>query len=77
MYKKLSGSSYTSVNLTTAQDAAKKGGFVVGGWSGHAFTLNKNGIINNVGAPRPLNNLWDPKYSLPATTRFYILYQNN
>ena len=77
MYKKLSGSSYSSVNLTTAQDAAKKGGFVVGGWSGHAFTLNKNGIINNVGAPRPLNNLWDPKYSLPATTRFYILYQNN
>jgi RHS repeat-associated protein len=68
-------SNYISLTLEEAQKAAKEGGFVVGGWSSHAFTLNKQGIINNVGAPRANNNLWDPQYNLPKTTKFYQLYK--
>jgi len=66
--------SYSAVTLFEAQTAAKQGGFVVGGWSSHAFTLNKAGMINNVGAPRPNNNIWNPAYDLPKSTMFYILY---
>jgi len=65
---------YTAVDLAKAQEAAKQGGFVAGGWSSHAITLNKNGMINNVGAPRARNNIWNPQYALPKTTKFYILY---
>jgi len=74
--KNLSTSSYPSVDLSKAQKVAKQGGFVVGGWSGHALTLNKQGMINNVGAPREKNNIWDPQYGLPKTNKFYVLYPN-
>ena len=67
-------SSYSSVDLSKAQEAAKQGGFVVGGWSSHALTMNKQGMINNVGAPRETNNIWNPQYGLPKSNKFYILY---
>jgi len=66
--------SYPAVDLSKAQEVAKQGGFVVGGWDSHIFTLNKRGMINNIGPTRPTNNIWDPQYSLPKTTKFYILY---
>ncbi|MFZ4413250.1 MAG: hypothetical protein ACOYOV_09235 [Bacteroidales bacterium] len=70
--------SYTATKTTEdALNEAKSGSFVVGGWSGHAFTLNKDGNINNVGAPREKNNIWNPKYNLPSSTKFYILYKNS
>ena len=75
IYKNLA-KNYSEVTLLKAQEAAKNGGFIVGGWSSHAFTLNKSGIINNIGSRGPTNNLWDPKnggYPV-ATTKFYILY---
>jgi hypothetical protein len=31
-------------------------------------------MINNVGAPREKNNIWDPQYALPKTNKFYVLY---
>ena len=74
MAKNLS-SSYTSVDLSKAQEAAKQGGFVIGGTSGHAYTLNKDGMINNIGAKATKNNIWNPQLYLDKGTNFYILYQ--
>jgi len=74
MAKNLS-SSYTSVDLSKAQEAAKRGGFVVGGTSGHAYTLNKDGMINNIGAKATKNNIWNPQLYLDKGTNFYILFQ--
>ncbi len=66
---------FEPLTLEDAQESSKNGSFIVGGWSSHVFTLNKDGKINNVGAPRATNNIWDPKYSLPKTTKFYELYK--
>ena len=66
----------TTLNLAVALEVAKKGGVVFWGLFSHVFMLNKNEIINNVGAHRPQNNLWNPSYNLPSTTKFYILYFN-
>lgn len=65
---------HKSLTLEEAQKAAKEGSFVVGGWSSHAFTLNEQGLINNIGSPRSNNSIWDPKYNLPKKTKFYILF---
>jgi RHS repeat-associated protein len=77
IYKNLTKNN-SAVNLSEAQEAAKQGGFVVGGWSSHAFTLNKSGLINNIGAKRLTNNLWDPKVGgyPEKSTKFYILYKH-
>lgn len=74
IFGQLKGSSFKPLTLQEAQKAAKSGGFVAGGWSSHAFTLNKGGMINNVGAPRSTNNIWDPQYNLPETAKFYLIY---
>ena len=58
-----------------AVKAAKGGAFVVGGWPGHVFTLNKEGLVNNVGAPRERNNTIDFKYYYPKNTQLFILHQ--
>jgi len=75
IYNSLKSSDFKSLTLQEAQKEAKSGSFIAGGWSGHAFTLNKEGKINNVGAPRATNNIWDPQYSLPTTTKFYLIYK--
>jgi RHS repeat-associated protein len=62
-----------ATDLAAAQKAAKAGSFVVGYWPGHVFTLNKQGLINNVGAPRPKNNVFDPKYTEGKGQKFYII----
>jgi hypothetical protein len=64
------------LTLAEVQKEAKAGGLVVGGWSSHAFTLNKNGLINNVnvGVPKSTNNIWDPQYALPKSNKFYLIY---
>jgi RHS repeat-associated protein len=68
---------YAPVDLLKAQNAAKQGGFVFGGYEGHVFTLNKQGMINNIGHKGLKNNIWNPQYELPKTTTFYILYPGN
>ena len=39
-----------ATNMAAAQKAAKAGSLVVSSWPCHVFTLNKKGLINNVGA---------------------------
>jgi hypothetical protein len=61
--------------IADAQKAAKEGSLVIGYWPGHIFTLNKDGMVNNVGAPRATNNIFDPKYGNSAQ-KFYMLILN-
>jgi hypothetical protein len=62
--------------LADAQKTAKDGGLVIGYYSGHVFTLNKEGNVNNVGAPRATNNIFDPKYTEKYNQKFYMLILN-
>jgi len=62
--------------LSDAKKAAKEGGLVIGYWTGHVFTLNKEGMINNVGAPRATNNVFDPKHTEKNNQKFYMLILN-
>ena len=59
--------------LADAQKSAKEGGLVIGYWPGHVFTLNKEGKVNNVGAPRATNNIFDPKYTEKNNQKFYLI----
>jgi len=63
--------SLTSVKA--AQKAAKDGNLVFGYWDGHIFTLNKDGMANNVGPKRPTNNIFDPQYTEKYNQKFYML----
>ena len=60
-------------DLAEAQKAAQGGSLVVGYWPGHVFTLNKQGLVNNVGAPRSKNNVFDPKFTEKTGQKFYII----
>jgi RHS repeat-associated protein len=60
-------------NLEEAQKEAKAGSLVIGYWPGHVFTLNKQGDVNNVGAPRAQNNVFNPKYTEGKKQKFYII----
>jgi hypothetical protein len=60
-------------DLSTAKEAAKGGKLVIGYWTGHVFTLNKQGLVNNVGAPRAKNNIFDPQYTEGKGQKFYII----
>jgi len=62
-----------TTNLAEAQKAAKEGSLVIGYWPGHVFTLNKQGSVNNVGAPRAKNNVFDPKHTEKMGQKFYII----
>jgi len=63
----------TATDLSAAQKSAKEGSLVIGYWTGHVFTLNKQGMVNNVGAPRAKNNVFDPKYTEGKGQKFYII----
>jgi RHS repeat-associated protein len=63
----------TATDLSAAQKSAKEGSLVIGYWPGHVFTLNKQGMVNNVGAPRAKNNVFDPKYTEDKGQKFYII----
>ena len=65
-------SSLSNVTLEQAKTDAANGNLVVGGWSGHVFTLRKDGLINNVGSwsAKPNNNVFDPEYA-PSGVKFY------
>jgi len=63
----------TATDLSAAQKSAKEGSLVIGYWPGHIFTLNKQGMVNNVGAPRAKNNVFDPKYTEDKGQKFYII----
>ena len=60
-------------DLSTAQKSAKDGSLVIGYYTGHVFTLNKQGLVNNVGAPRAKNNIFDPKSTEGKGQKFYIV----
>jgi RHS repeat-associated protein len=62
-----------ATDLSAAQKSAKEGSLVIGYWSGHVFTLNKQGMVNNVGAPRAKNNVFDPKHTESKGQKFYII----
>jgi hypothetical protein len=62
-----------AADLKSAQQSAQKGKLVIGYWPGHVFTLNSDGFVNNVGAPRPTNNIFNPKYTEGTGQVFYII----
>ena len=63
----------SAADLPAAKKAASEGSLVVGYWPGHVFTLNKQGSVNNVGAPRAKNNVFDPKDTEKTGQKFYII----
>ena len=66
-------SSLTPVSLESAKEQASSGSLIVGGWSGHVFTMRADGRLNNVGSlsAAPNNNLINTNHYFPSGTVLY------